>query len=120
MFRRKIPIKKYFALTSMFVFLMGFFVYALHLTPQLFHHVADADANTEHSNKQIIGVDHHGSMLFSSREEGHVELVVAIVPLASIEIVPTADTTTNFSEYATLDDPPNKTPLYIKNNTFII
>lgn len=116
MFRRKIPIKKYFALTSMLV-LMGFFACVLHITPQSLHHVVDTHA--EHSNNQVVCVDHQVSTLSCSKDQGNV-LLVATIPPSRIEIVPITSAAVISDNYIASYDPPNKIPLYIKNNILLI
>ncbi len=116
MFRRKIPSKKYFALTSMLV-LVGFFACTLHINPRSLYGIIEA--NTEYSNNQVVCVDHQGAIYSCSREQEYIMLVTTILP-SIIEITSLTPIVTIFDSYTILYDPPDKIPRYIKNNTFLI
>lgn len=115
MFKRNVPIKKYFAVTSMFI-LMGFFACVVHIVPQS-HHVTDSHA--EHDTNQVACVDHQVSSSLSHRDRSD-SIQIAILPQTNIQPTLVSNLGITYSDWVKLYPPPNKTALYIKNNTFLI
>ena len=102
---------KYFALISSFI-LLGFFVSILHLSPEI-HHQGDS-----HAEHQVLvdGVDHQPSLIPT-----HSNIIqIAILPQTNLIPELTANINSVFISHTDLYAPPNKIPLYIKNNTFLI
>ncbi len=95
---------------------LGFFVCVIHIVPQNHH---QADSHSEHGTSQVVCVDHQVS-LSSSQKDHHILVQIAILP--QINLVPELglNTVSLFTPRTDQYDPPNKTPLYIKNNTFLI
>lgn len=106
--------KKYFALVSSFI-LLGFFVSILHLSPEIHH---QGDNHTEHETL-VDGVDHQPSLTSS-----HSDLIkltqIAFVYQTNIFSEMILNQDNSYLRYEEINAPPDKIPLYIKNNTFLI
>jgi hypothetical protein len=104
-----------FKILPVFV-LLGFFACVVHIVPQSNHIV---NSRADHGTTQVACVDHQVSL--SSSQKDHSNLFqIAILP--NTNIVPELFSS-NLSVYTPdtyLYAPPNKTALYIKNNTFLI
>ena len=96
--------------------LMGFFACVVHITPQS-HHITDS--HIEHSTDLALCVDHQGSASLSQRDSNQVLQVAILTPL-SMKSLLVLNTDFISSPVVKLYPPPNKTSLYIKNNTFMI
>ncbi len=96
--------------------LLGFLACVVHIVPQVDHAV---DSQTEHNTTQVACVDHQVSV--SSSHKDHSDSIqVAILPQTSIQPVFASNVEFIYSSWNKLYSPPNKTALYIKNNTFLI
>ncbi len=96
--------------------LLGFFACVVHILPQP-HHVTDSHA--EHNTNQVSCVDHQGVVYLSHKD--HSEFIqVALLPNTRIEPIFVTNIDFNYSNWTEIYSPPNKTPLYLKHNTFLI
>ena len=97
--------------------LIGIFACVVHIIPQS-HHTADSHAEPE--TNHVTCVDHEETVYFSHKDQGELGQQVAIVPSTSIESMFVSNIDFIYLNTIELYSPPNKTPLYIKNNTFVI
>ncbi len=96
--------------------LLGFFACAVHIVPQSGH---GTTPNAEHDTNQVSCVDHQVTNSLSSRDNSDL-IQVAILPETSIQPVLTSNGNFTYPSWTNFYPPPNKTALYIKNNTFLI
>ncbi len=104
-----------FKLVSIFV-IVGFLACVVHIVPQSVHGTI---SNTEHDTNQVSCIDHQVTNLLSHRDNSGL-IQVAILPETSIQPILTTNIDFTYSSWTRLYSPPNKTLIYIKNNTFLI
>jgi len=104
-----------FKLIPIFV-LLGFFACVIHIVPQSGH---GTTPNSEHDTNQVSCVDHQVTNSLSHRDNSDL-IQIAILPETSIEPILISKGNLTYSSWSNLYPPPNKTTLYIKNNTFLI